>query len=76
VDFPLFIGEGFYLGVNLTEFDDDMQHDALCVIDPYADNFNWSASAVGGPGWETTVSRTKHHNNSSCQVTVTIEGLP
>jgi hypothetical protein len=75
-NFPLFIGEGFHLTVYLSEYDDDQAHDALCVIDPYTDNLNWNGNAVGGPGWVTTVSRTKHHNYASCRVTVTIEGLP
>jgi hypothetical protein len=62
--------------VNLTEYDDDQDHDLLCYIDPYSDNFNWNANAIGGPDWESTVSRTKHHNESACKVTVKIEGLP
>jgi hypothetical protein len=48
----------------------------LCYIDPYSDNFSWNANAIGGPGWVTTASRTKHHNDASCKVTVMIEALP
>jgi hypothetical protein len=75
-DFPLFIGEGFKLTVYLVDYDDDQAHDVLCSLDPSTSNLTWTGSEVGGPGWVTTVSRTAHHNNADCKVTIKIEGLP
>lgn len=75
-DFPLFIGEGFKLTVHLSDFTDFEPDFIICGLDPTTDNLTWNGNAVGGPGWVTEVTRTKHHNHASCRVTVKIEGLP